>query len=303
MTGGTPLSRDILEVEILIPDGLGFCFGVKRAYDLATSAVREGGRIFCWGPLIHNPQVVSLLEGIGLRVVEEYEKLLPGDRVIIRSHGASPRVLEALKKGGVEIIDATCPFVKKAQERIAELARQGYQVLLLGDPGHAEVQALLGYAGSHSVFVIGQMSDLNLLQLEKKVGIVSQTTQQESSLRDLVATVLPRVEELRVFNTICDFTASRLKSSLEIAGKVEVMLVVGGEKSANTRRLRDACQRVLPSTYLIERPDQIRYHWVRGKSRVGVTAGASTPDWIVSEVVKRLRHILIEGEDEDQEGP
>jgi 4-hydroxy-3-methylbut-2-enyl diphosphate reductase len=171
------------------------------------------------------------------------------------------------------------------------LEGEGYQVLLLGDRSHAEVQALLGYANSPMVRVVSGASDLARLALKNRVGVLSQTTQRECALKELVAAVLLEVDELKVFNTICDFTTARLEAALKLAEEVDLLLVVGGQESANTRRLRDACREILPATYQIEASEEIDPDWISGKSKVGVTAGASTPEWVISGVVGRLREL------------
>jgi 4-hydroxy-3-methylbut-2-enyl diphosphate reductase len=163
----------------------------------------------------------------------------------------------------------------------------------LGDDSHAEVQGLVGYAKSSGTKIINGLSDLASLDLERRVGVVSQTTQRDVVLRELVGALAPRVDELRVFNTVCDSTAARLNAALEIAAGVDLLLVVGGKDSANTRRLRDTCREILPATYQIETCDDIDPNWLRGKSKVGVTAGASTPEWVIAEVVGHIQGLSL----------
>lgn len=271
---------------------MGFCFGVQRAYDLAlSSAEAKNGPLFSWGPLIHNYQVVRFLEGKGLKVIYDLNEVGPGARVVVRSHGASPRVWKELESRGAQIIDATCPFVKKAQNKLSQLEGEGYQVLLLGDRSHAEVQTLIGYARSE-IKVIQSPADLNSIELKERVGLLSQTTRREADLEEIAGFLLPKVEELKVFNTICKFTIARSKAALEVAKEVDVLFVVGGKDSANTSRLRDSCREVLPDTYLIEAWEEIDPAWLHQKSRAGITSGASTPDWVIAEVVTRLKGMI-----------
>lgn len=282
------------KIDILVAEKSGFCFGVRRAYDLALSAAEvPDGPLYSWGPLIHNPQVVILLEGRGLKVISDSGQVCQGDRVVVRSHGISPLILAELKTRGAQIIDATCPLVKKAQGRISQLEREGYQILLLGNHTHAEVQALMGYAAPSRIRVINCLTDLGSLVLEKRVGVVSQTTQGEAFLREVVGALASRVDELKVFNTLCHFMAARLAAAMNLAKEVDLLLVVGGQESANTGRMRDACLKILPATYQIEGPDEVDPDWLRGKSRVGVTAGASTPEWVIYAVVGRLRELSL----------
>lgn len=272
---------------------VGFCFGVQRAYDLAlSSAEAKDGPLFSWGPLIHNYQVVRFLEGKGLKVISDLNEVGPGARVVVRSHGASPRVWKELESRGAQIIDATCPFVKKAQNKLSQLEGEGYQVLLLGDRSHAEVQTLIGYARSE-ITVVQSPADLNSIELKERVGLLSQTTRREADLEEIAGFLLPRVEELKVFNTICKFTIARSKAALQVAKEVDVLFVVGGKDSANTSRLRDSCREVLPDTYLIEAWEEIDAAWLHQKSRAGITSGASTPDWVIAEVVARLKDMIL----------
>jgi 4-hydroxy-3-methylbut-2-enyl diphosphate reductase len=277
----------------LVAEKVGFCFGVQRAYDLAlSSAEAKDGPLFSWGPLIHNYQVVRFLEGKGLKVISDLNEVGPGARVVVRSHGASPRVWKELESRGAQIIDATCPFVKKAQNKLSQLEGEGYQVLLLGDRSHAEVQTLIGYARSE-ITVVQSPADLNSIELKERVGLLSQTTRREADLEEIAGFLLPRVEELKVFNTICKFTIARSKAALQVAKEVDVLFVVGGKDSANTSRLRDSCREVLPDTYLIEAWEEIDAAWLHQKSRAGITSGASTPDWVIAEVVARLKDMIL----------
>jgi len=277
-----------------VAEKTGFCFGVQRAYTLALASTEMKYRaLFSWGPLIHNLQVVSFLESRGLKVISELSEVVPASSVVIRSHGASPQIKKELKKRGAQIIDATCPFVKKAQSKLSQLEREGYQVLVFGDPEHPEVQALVGYARS-KIEVIQGPSDLASLALRKRVGMVAQTTQREADLREIVGCLLPKANELKVFNTICRSTVDRTEAALKVAREADILFVVGGSDSANTGRLRDTCRKVLQNTYQIEACKEIDPRWLRGKSKIGVTAGASTPEWLVSEVVSWLKEMISE---------
>jgi len=279
-------------LDIRVAEQAGFCFGVQRAYDMALAATEvTDGPLCSWGPLIHNPQVVHFLEGRGLKVITELNEVSRGARVVIRSHGVSPEIFRGLRKRGAQVIDATCPFVKKAQSKLSQLEKEGYQVLLLGDRAHAEVQTLIGYAQSE-VEIINGLSDLATVGLGKRVGVLSQTTQGEAVLKDVVSYLSTKTHELKVFNTICGFTAARSRVALRMAGEVDLLLVVGGKSSANTARLRDTCRAVLPDTYQVETSDEIKPDWLNGKSKIGITAGASTPQWVILEVINRLRDLV-----------
>ncbi|MFQ5647438.1 MAG: 4-hydroxy-3-methylbut-2-enyl diphosphate reductase [bacterium] len=276
--------------EIIEINNAGFCFGVKRATKLAFEATaQKSGRVFTIGPLIHNPQVVKRLNEKGLAVIENLDSISRGT-LLVRSHGLHPKIIDQAVTKGLEVIDATCPFVKKAQSFARSLKEKGYQLVILGEKNHPEVQGIMGYSGKDTM-VVGDYSELSLYKIKKKVGIVAQTTQTYQNLSSLVSRLVPEVRELKVYNTICDATLIRQKESRLLAEEVELMLVVGGKNSGNTNRLYKICKQVEPKTYLIEPADEINPCWFSGISRIGVTSGASTPDWIIDGVIKRLKSI------------
>ncbi len=284
-------------LKVTVAQNAGFCFGVKRAVKIAFDAAGDGSHepLYTLGPLIHNPQVVRKLEAMGIKPVDSLEGLERG-RLIIRSHGVPPQVLEEAKRRGMEVTDATCPFVKKAQQKVAELVDQGFVVFIVGDKHHPEVQALLGY-GENRAYLIDELREGMGFS---KVGIVCQTTQSRESLSKAVSRVLhfigSSLEELRIHNTICESTLVRQKECMALAKTSDVMIVVGGRNSANTTRLAEISRAILEDTYHIEGAEELDPQWLRGKCRVGVTAGASTPDWIIGEVVERIK--LIGGNEE-----
>jgi 4-hydroxy-3-methylbut-2-enyl diphosphate reductase len=263
----------------------GFCFGVRRAVDMSFRAAKKSRGGFTLGPIIHNPQVIERLAAQGVRPTEDIEdehiRML-----IVRTHGVPEGVSKRLAEKGYEVIDATCPFVKKAQQYAKILTQEGYQVVIIGDEKHPEVQGLMSYAGADRVVV--QKGDV-LPALKSRVGVVVQTTQPVSVLKEFMAEAVERVKELKVFNTICNSTALRLKETEEMARKVDVMVVVGGRNSANTSQLAKLCLAMGVPTYHIETASEIRPEWFSGARSVGITAGASTPDWIIREVEERIR--------------
>ena len=273
-------------MEIFLADKAGFCFGVKRAINTAFEAAGKG-RVYCLGPLIHNPQEVERLSQAGVSTVEDLSSLKPGDFVIIRSHGVPPGVLAQARDKGLNIIDLTCPFVSKAQRDAEALKKEGYQVVVVGEKKHPEVQSILGYAGEDAV-VVEKAADTEGLELRSRLGVVAQTTQSYGNFSEIVLKLLRLSKEIKVFNTICSSTKERQDAARTLAGQVDVMLVVGGRNSANTSRLADLCKREGKHTYHIELGDEIRREWLNGASKVGVTAGASTPDWVVEGVIKQL---------------
>ncbi len=278
-------------MEIIVAKTAGFCFGVKRAIGMAYDAAKDAyNTVHTLGPLIHNPQVVKDLEFSGVFAVDCIEDIKDDSPLIIRSHGITLAELNDLRTRGISFIDATCPFVKRAQGYVKELSDAGYFVVVIGEKDHPEVKGLISYADS-GVKVVSNEGEAKDIPRKKRIGIVAQTTQSLDNLKAILSELLPRVSELRVYNTICNATAIRQKESIEIARKVDCMIVVGGFNSANTKRLTRMCKSLQPNTHQIEMADDIVPDWLDGVERVGVTAGASTPSWIIEEVIKRIETI------------
>lgn len=276
-------------MKITLAKRAGFCFGVKRATQMAFEAADRGGQTCTLGPIIHSPQVVHRLEEMGVKVVNDVNSLEEGT-VIIRSHGVAADELETAVRKEMEIIDATCPFVKKAQEHVKSLSQAGYDVVVVGDEDHPEVHGIVSYA-SGRVFVVGSGDEASRLPKMGKVGIVAQTTQSFDNLKQVVLECLMKGNETRVFNTICDATAVRQEEAKELARQVDCMIVIGGYNSANTRRLAEVCAEIQPRTHHIETVQQLNPEWFAGVDTVGVTAGASTPKWLIDEVLMRIEQI------------
>ena len=277
-------------MKLFVAKSAGFCFGVKRAMDLALDAARKSPKhLYNLGPLIHNPQAVEYLENLGVKVKERIEDI-PGGTVIFRSHGVSLQDLNKAKKRRLRIIDATCPMVKRAQVFAKFLHRHGYTLLIVGDADHPEVEAIQSYV-DEGVQVVCSVEAAKLLGSWEKLGVIAQTTQSFSLFKEIVASILERSKEVRVFNTICQATTIRQREAIEIARKVDCMVVVGGYNSGNTQRLASICKEVQPHTYHIERAGDLRSRWLARSKRVGLTAGASTPHWIIEEVEGEIRRL------------
>lgn len=272
-------------MQVVMADKCGFCFGVRRAIDLAVQQCDTGKRVYSLGPIIHNPQVIERLHAEGLAVINSPEEAESGV-VIIRSHGAPSSVVEVLKTRGLEVVDATCPLVKRAQERAKELARDGYAVVIVGEPEHPEVRAILEDIGQAAVVEDGPPASL---KTARRVGVIAQTTQTPETFQLVVAGLLAfDFEELRVYNTICSATVDRLQATLDLARDVDVMFVLGGRNSANTARLAQLCEATGVPTFHLETVAELTTGMVAGKQVAGVSAGASTPDWIIQEFVEKL---------------
>lgn len=277
-------------VSIEVALHAGVCYGVERALELAERAGTEStDPVFTLGPLIHNPRVVEELARGGVGLADSLDEVREGT-VVIRAHGVVPGVEEEARRRGLTVLDATCPYVKKVHKAADKLAREGYQVIVVGEAGHPEVEGIMGHAGEGARVVSGP-ADLAGIDLARRVGVVVQTTQTEELLSSVVSALLPRVQEVRVINTICKATHERQLSAAELADRADAMLVVGGKISGNTRRLAQICSSRCPGTHHIESAEEIDPAWLSGCELVGVTAGASTPGRHIREVVDRISEI------------
>ena len=272
-------------MRVLIADHAGFCFGVKRALDTVVRAA-DGGPLETLGPLIHNPQVVQRLAESHVRTVRTLDDAASG-RIVLPSHGVPEEVREAARDRGLEIVDATCPFVTKVQQKARWLADHGYKVVVVGDAAHSEVKGILSAAGPNAV-AVASADEVAGMEWPDKVGVVAQTTQLAERFAEVVDAIARNVQEVRAFNTICYATRDRQNAALALAGQVDAMIVVGGRNSANTARLREICEERGVPTYHVETADEIVPEWLEGRSSVGITAGASTPDWIIEEVRAKI---------------
>jgi len=275
-------------MKIIVARHAGFCFGVKRATLMAFEKASEtgGGRTCTLGPIIHSPQVVARLEEKGIKVIKDLSEIDEG-RIILRSHGVTATEMREAHEKGLEVVDATCPFVKKAQNQVKMLSDEGYDMVIVGEKEHPEVEGIISYAAG-KVFVVASGDDAQALPEMKKTGVVAQTTQSYQTLEAVVDVCLAKTQELRIFNTICDATSVRQEEAKVIAGDVGCMLVIGGFNSANTRRLAEVCSEIQMNTHHVETVEQLSPEWFVGVESVGVTAGASTPKWLIDEVLEGI---------------
>jgi 4-hydroxy-3-methylbut-2-enyl diphosphate reductase len=269
---------------------LGFCFGVRRAIKLIEKAAREHEGIATLGPIVHNRLVVARLNNMGISVINDLNQLR-GKAIAISSHGASPQLLSQIQEQHLDAIDTTCPTVRSAQKAVKKLAESDFGIVIFGESAHPEVKGLLGWADNKAIATMDSKA-LTLIDLPKRLGVLSQTTQSRlqfaNFVKDVISIAFPKVKEIRIINTLCEETQKRQTAALELAKKSDVMIVVGGRNSANTQRLAEVCSSIV-TTYLIESAAEIDRNWLAGKQRVGVTAGASTPDEAIDEVVARLK--------------
>ncbi|MBO8168337.1 MAG: bifunctional 4-hydroxy-3-methylbut-2-enyl diphosphate reductase/30S ribosomal protein S1 [Thermoanaerobacteraceae bacterium] len=276
-------------MEIIVADYAGFCFGVKRAIQMAEEARKEHETLQTLGPLIHNPQVVERLHKQGVTAAEDPDAVNEG-AVIIRSHGITPEVLEQLRARGVTVIDATCPFVSRAQKLARDLAGKGYDVVIVGDKNHPEVVGILGWTGGKAK-IVENVQEAQQLDIGPRVAVIAQTTQLEENFNRVVEVLREKTDNLVVHNTICHATRERQEAASRLAETVDLMIVVGGKNSANTKKLTKICRETGTPTYHIEQATELCAPWFYNINRVGVTAGASTPDWIIEEVVVKMTEL------------
>ncbi|MGB9885950.1 MAG: bifunctional 4-hydroxy-3-methylbut-2-enyl diphosphate reductase/30S ribosomal protein S1 [Moorellales bacterium] len=287
-------------MEIRVAPHAGFCPGVRRAIRLVEAELaKEKGPLYSLGPLVHNRQAVAWLQEQGLKSVDRPEEI-PWGRVVIRSHGVAPEVIAQLETRGLEVVDATCPLVRRVQIRAHELAQQGYRVVVVGEKNHPEVLGVVGWAGPGTI-VVENVSEAGKLPPMQKVGVVAQTTQPVDRFRQVAEVLREKASEVVVEETICQTTRQRQEAARRLAREVDVMVVVGSADSANTNRLAEICRASGTPTYRIEEADELCPQWLARASRVGVTAGASTPDWIIEEVVRKMWEI--EENKEQQNAP
>ncbi len=274
-------------MKVLVAEKHGFCLGVKNAIQLAKKTLSEKKVVYSLGPIIHNEDVVNELAQIGLKTVESVDQIESGT-VLIRSHGATSKQLEAIREKGLEIADATCVLVKRLQKISRNLNAEGYKVVIIGDENHPEVEAVVGF--SQNVAVIGDESDLDKLSGHEKLGIISQTTQSPDHFAKMVAEIVKKgFSELRVINTLCREAIKRQESAVQLCKKVDIMFVLGGLHSANTKKLAELCKKHNNSTFHLQNAKELDKNTLYGNNIAGVTAGASTPDRVVGEFVERLR--------------
>lgn len=271
-------------MQIKVVEHSGFCFGVKRAINIAEKTLagssRKNSNFYSLGPIIHNPQVVGELSQKGLDVIEKIDGITKGT-VIISSHGAAKDVIRRIKRKKIKLVDATCPFVKYAQDIVKKLKKEDYNIIIIGDRDHPEVKALMSLAGKAG----GEGKC-------KKIAIISQTTQnKENYILNILEVLKNNFNEVRIFNTICNDTSHRQELASRLLKECDVMIIVGGKNSANTKRLYEICKVSGIDSYHIEVASELKKDYFLGKKCAGIVSGASTPDSIVKSVVYKIRQL------------
>lgn len=273
-------------MEVILADDYGFCYGVKRAIKTAKDHADLSKKVCTLGPIIHNPQMVKALADEGIGTVNSVDEMNSG-KIIIRSHGVGPSVYNAIKAKGLELADATCPHVKKAQMSAKSLADEGFKVIIIGEKEHPEVRSIKEWAGENSL-VLANKEEASELSFIPKLGVVAQTTFSAAAFNNIVSILLEKSCDIRILRTICTATDRRQSAAIKLAKQVDMMLVIGGRNSANTTRLAQLCTDHC-ITHHIETVDELQSDWFNNIKKIGITAGASTPDWIIKEVYEKCK--------------
>ncbi|MFC1989179.1 4-hydroxy-3-methylbut-2-enyl diphosphate reductase [Chloroflexota bacterium] len=274
---------------------VGFCFGIKRAIDILEKVARERGVVETLGSVVHNQQVLQRLADIGVRIVNSVDDI-KGDIVAIGAHGISPQLENEIKARQTTIINTTCPFVHRAQVAASKLAKSGFRVIIYGDANHPEVKGILGWADGKGLATVDTGFIDKLKPLPRRLGVLSQTTQIPAHFTEfakkLVDSAVTKDSELRIIDTICHDLRERQAEALELANKVDLMLVIGSHTSANTNHLAELCS-TATETHLVETAEEIQQSWFRSRRHVGITSGASTAEWTINEVLAKLEALKL----------
>lgn len=274
-------------MKVIVAQNAGFCFGVKRAVKIALDAAKDG-KVHTLGALIHNPPMVKEMQKEGVIVLQNFKKLAC-QTVIIPSHGISPSVLKKIKPKVINIIDATCPFVKKAREEAIKLSKSCGQLIIVGDKKHPEIRGILPFLGDNFL-VVKDVSELPNRTFDF-CGIMAQTTMSKEVFQQVVSRAKKQSKKLKVINTICDATRKRQSSTLKLLKSADMMIVIGGHNSANTRRLLELCIRNKKMAYQVEDETELKKAWFKNCKEVGITAGASTPPWMIKRIRDKIQKI------------
>jgi 4-hydroxy-3-methylbut-2-enyl diphosphate reductase len=278
-------------LEVIVSPITGFCFGVKRAMSLIDEGLGGGDRtIYSIGDVIHNPQAVEELKSRGVIPVSSMDELSEGDTLIIRAHGVMPELIEQARARGIDLIDTTCPFVQKSQKYVREMAEEGRKVIIIGDSSHPEVRAISGQAGPDPL-ILSSLEEAEAIEGIDRAGVVIQTTLSREKAMKIIERLDRNISDLRVHDTICQATVLRREATLALARDVDLVLVVGGKGSSNTKRLYQMCVDEGITSRFIETADDIESSWFNDRDRVGLTTGTSTPGWVIEDVLARLAEI------------
>jgi len=277
-------------MEIRLASSYGFCFGVKRAIKIAEKS--QGSATY--GPLIHNKDEINRLkEGFNVGLAENMSEAESYDSIVIRTHGIPKEELAQLEAEGKQISDATCPFVTTPQQIVEKMSEEGYSIIIFGDADHPEIKGVISYAkDQRDAFVVLNENTLKTLPLKSKVAIVAQTTRKPTDFMKIVNALILQAKEVRVFNTICNATFENQDAAASLAKEADVMIIIGGKNSSNTKQLYSICKNYCQNSYLIENEQELQSNWFQNKKLCGISAGASTPDWVVQNVIHKIESIV-----------
>jgi 4-hydroxy-3-methylbut-2-enyl diphosphate reductase len=274
-------------MKIELAESYGFCFGVKRAIKIAE----ENRNSATYGPLIHNANEIDRLKNdFNVALSENLASFHAGDTAVIRTHGIPKQELSILNERHVNVVDATCPYVTKPQQIVEEMSVQGYDIVIFGDEAHPEIKGVKSYAVGN-VFVVNSPDEINALKLREKVATVAQTTRKIEEYQQIVGKLMAKHKEVRVFNTICNATFDNQDAVRDLAQKADVMIIIGGKNSSNTKQLHSIAKEYCADSYHIESQADLKSEWFLNKQFCGISAGASTPDWIIDDVVRAIQTI------------
>lgn len=274
-------------MKIQLAESYGFCFGVKRAIKIAE----ENKNSATYGPLIHNANEIDRLKNdFNVALSDNISTFKAGDTAVIRTHGIPKQELSLLKSREVKVVDATCPYVTKPQQICEEMSAQGYDIVIFGDEEHPEIKGVKSYADDH-VFVVNSPVEVDTLRLREKIAVVAQTTRKIEEYQDIVSRLMATHKEVRVFNTICNATFDNQDAVRKLSKEADVMIVIGGKNSSNTKQLHSIAKDNCTDSYHIESQNDLRDEWFSGKNFCGISAGASTPDWIINDVIEKIQFI------------
>ena len=276
-------------MKIELASNYGFCYGVKRAIEIAEKHQNS----FTYGPLIHNKDEINRLkEGFNIGLVEKIEDIKNDNAVVIRTHGIPKDELALLKQQENKIIDATCPYVTTPQNIVKKMSVEGYSIIIFGDKAHPEIKGVVSYAEKQNdAFIVLEADELEGLPLKSKVALVSQTTKKPEDFLKIVNALILTQREVRVFNTICNATFENQDAAADLAQKADIMIIIGGKHSSNTKMLHSISKKDCPDSYLIENETELDHNWFKNKKLCGISAGASTPDWIVQNVINGIQDL------------
>jgi 4-hydroxy-3-methylbut-2-enyl diphosphate reductase len=274
-------------MKIELAESYGFCFGVKRAIKIAE----ENRNSATYGPLIHNANEIDRLKNdFNVALSENLDTFKAGDIAVIRTHGIPKQELTLLHERKVNVVDATCPYVTKPQQICEEMSAQGYDIVIFGDETHPEIKGVKSYAKEH-VYVVNSPDEIDHLRLREKVATVAQTTRKVEEYQQIVGKLMATHKEVRVFNTICNATFDNQDAVRKLAQQADVMIVIGGKNSSNTKQLHSIAREYCPDSYHIESQEDLQSEWFSDKNFCGISAGASTPDWIINDVITAIKRI------------